>query len=231
MEGRRTGEGVDPVARDPAGEPTTRVPAGERVAADRPAATAPRGRAARTGPATAGVPGARTHIPTSRGALAGTLLVILGIWGALIPFVGPYFNYEFGSDATWSVTWQRFWLDILPGVLLIVGGLMLTGSSRRPSAVTGAWIALAGAMWFVVGPVVSMLWHTAASPYAPIGAPIGSKTVRFLELIGFYYGLGALATALAAFSLGRLSLVAARDLEVAAERERVATTTAPAARI
>ena len=28
----------------------------------------------------------------SRGAASGFLLVLLGAWGALIPFVGPYFH-------------------------------------------------------------------------------------------------------------------------------------------
>ena len=44
------------------------------------------------------------RVRRSRGALSGLLLVLLGIWGALIPFVGPYFHYAYtprpsvGSD-------------------------------------------------------------------------------------------------------------------------------------
>jgi hypothetical protein len=166
----------------------------------------------------AGFPGARTHIPASRGAVTGLLLVVLGLWGALIPMVGPYFGYEFGSDSTWDVTWQRVWLDIAPGVALVLGGAILLGARRRAPAVLGAWIALVGGIWFVVGPPVSILWHGALSTYAPIGDPIGSKDVKFLELGGYFYGLGALSTALAAFALGRLSVVGVRDVEVAAER-------------
>ena len=30
----------------------------------------------------------------SRGAFSGFLLILLGLWGALIPFVGPYFHYR-----------------------------------------------------------------------------------------------------------------------------------------
>ena len=73
-----------------------------------------------------------------------------------------------------------------------------------------------------------MLWHGTLSAYAPIGTPIGSKNVKFLELLGYFYGLGALATALASFALGRLSIVAVRDVQVAAERTGA---TAPAAGI
>src|SRR2546421_12923996 len=33
------------------------------------------------------------RIPRSRGALSGVLLILLGAWGGLIPFIGPYFHY------------------------------------------------------------------------------------------------------------------------------------------
>jgi hypothetical protein len=216
----------------PAAPPAERPATDEATATDEPAATeertapAPRRRWGRREPAP-GVPGARKHIPASRGMLVGTLLVLLGLWGALIPLVGPYFNYEFGSDSTWDVTWQRVWLDILPGAALVLGGLILIGAKTRPAGVVGAWLALAGGIWFAVGPPVSMLWHGTQSVYAPIGQPLNGKNVQFLELLGYFYGLGALATALAGFALGRLSIVGVRDVEVAAARTGA---TAPASR-
>ncbi len=39
------------------------------------------------------------------------MLVVLGVWGGLIPFIGPYFGYAFGSHATWHWTANRLWLD------------------------------------------------------------------------------------------------------------------------
>jgi hypothetical protein len=152
-------------------------------------------------------------IPRSRGAVSGLLLVLLGIWGGLIPFVGPYFGYEFGSDETWLMTWDRFWLDVLPGAVLVLGGLLLLASSRRVSAGLGAWLGVAGGFWYVIGPAMSLLWDDTLGPQAPIGAPIGSTGVQVLELLGYFYALGALATALGSFALGRLSLVAAADVE------------------
>jgi hypothetical protein len=200
----------------PAATPAAATPAA-RTTADEPAAPAARRRWGRR-EAVAGVPGARSHIPASRGMLVGALLVILGVWGALIPFVGPYFNYEFGSDSTWDISWQRAWLDIAPGAALVLGGLILIGARRRAVGVVGAWLALAGGIWFAVGPVVAMLWHGVNSAYAPIGAPLNSKNVQLLELLGYFYGLGALATAIAGFALGRLSVIGVRDVEVAAAR-------------
>jgi hypothetical protein len=50
------------------------------------------------------------RIPRSKGAVSGVLLVLLGIWGALIPFVGPYFHYAYTPDRTWDYTTGRLWL-------------------------------------------------------------------------------------------------------------------------
>ena len=34
----------------------------------------------------------------NRGRLTGGLLMLLGAWGALVPFVGPYFGYAYTPD-------------------------------------------------------------------------------------------------------------------------------------
>lgn len=39
--------------------------------------------------------GVTMRMPRSRGAATGSLLVLLGLWGALIPFPGPYVNFAF----------------------------------------------------------------------------------------------------------------------------------------
>jgi hypothetical protein len=158
---------------------------------------------------------ARRRVPRSRGAVSGFLLVLLGIWAGLIPFVGPYFNYEFGSDNTWVMTWDRAWLEVLPAAALFFGGLILLGSRSRIGGILGGWLALAGGVWFVIGPSFSMLWDSSLGPAAPGDLPIGSNGVQFLEYIGFFYGVGALGTALAAFALGRFSVVGVRDVEYA----------------
>ena len=158
---------------------------------------------------------ARMRSPRSRGAVSGLLLVLLGIWAGLIPFVGPYFNYEFSSDQAWVITWDRVWLDVLPAAALFLGGLIILASRHRVAGAFGAWLAIAGSAWFAGGPAVSLLWNTGLGPAAPIGPPLGSNGVQVLEYIGFFYGVAALGMALAAFVLGRLSVVGVRDLEYA----------------
>jgi hypothetical protein len=141
------------------------------------------------------------RIPRTTGAFSGFVLVILGIWGAVIPFIGPSFGYAFGTHATWYYTADRLYLDILPGVAVIVGGLIVLRAGDRASGVLGTWLAIAGGAWFVVGPAISRLWeHTLG----PIGGPMFGPTRQMLELVGYFYGLGALIVALGAFALGRV---------------------------
>ncbi|MGQ0718984.1 MAG: hypothetical protein ACT4NP_17045 [Pseudonocardiales bacterium] len=148
--------------------------------------------------------GSALVMPRSRGAVSGSLLALLGVWGAIIPFIGPYFSYAFGVADPWVFTLDRLWLNILPGLLVFLGGLILGPSADRFSGGLGAWLALTGGIWFTIGPVVSQLWG-AGGPGNPIGAPLGTNVMQVLEQVGYFYGLGAVVTALAAFALGRLS--------------------------
>jgi hypothetical protein len=146
----------------------------------------------------------------SRGAASGLLLVLLGIWGAIIPFVGPYFHYTFGVTVPWFFTYDRLWLNVLPGIALFLGGLILGPTANRAGGGFGAWLALIGGIWFTIGPVISQLWRVGGLT-APIGEPLGSNSLRVLEQLGYFYGLGALATALAALALGRVTVRSVHD--------------------
>jgi hypothetical protein len=149
----------------------------------------------------------------------------LGVWGAFIPFVGPYFGLVMGSDQTWDWTWGRFWLSILPGAAAFLGGLLLLTSAHRARAAVGAWLAIAGGAWFVVGPTVSMLWNDGLSA---TGAAAGDTNRRVLELLTMYDGLGVLIAILGGVALGRLLVRGVRDAELERqaelERDRDGTT-------
>ena len=56
--------------------------------------------------------GGRLQMPRSRGAASGFLLILLGVWGALIPFVGPRFDFAFTPDQEWIWTNARGWLEV-----------------------------------------------------------------------------------------------------------------------
>jgi hypothetical protein len=140
------------------------------------------------------------RISRSTGAVTGFMLLVLGIWGGIIPFVGPYFGYAFGSHATWHYTANRLWLDILPALAVVMGALILLWAGHRVSGTLGSWLAMAGGAWFAVGPAVSRLWDHGA---VPIGGPLFGHTRQMLELVGTFYGLGVVVVGLAAFAHGR----------------------------
>lgn len=178
--------------------------------------------------------GGRLHMPRSRGAASGFLLILLGLWGALIPFIGPYFSFAFTPDQEWAWTAARGWLEVLPGAVAVLGGLLLLGSANRATAMFGGWLAVLAGAWFVVGRALA--GPLGIGDTAPVAT--GATKQMWLELT-YFYGLGALTVFLAALALGRLSVRSVRDIEFAqrpvadaapAQSEAVApATAAPAA--
>lgn len=151
-------------------------------------------------------------IPRTKGALSGFIIILLGVWGGLIPFVGPYFNYAMHTDQTWHWFADRGWLEVLPGAVAVVGGFLLMTGKTRASTMLGATLGIAAGLWFTVGPTVSMLWHHGA---ITIGPPIARHTfTRMLEWLGFFYGVGALITLFSAYALGFLAALPIVDERV-----------------
>lgn len=151
-----------------------------------------------------------THHARSRGAVSGLALLLLGIWGGIIPFVGPLFGYAYSPDNAWQYTMGRLWLEILPAAACVLAGLTLMGAATRISSQFAGWLGAAAGIWFAVGPWLSTLW-THALPAA--GVPVSTQTwLAALERIGFFYGLGAVIVFFAALALGRTSVVSVRDL-------------------
>jgi len=148
------------------------------------------------------------QIPRSRGAVSGLLIVALGVWGALVPFIGPFFDFAFSPDRPWAWTSGRGWLQVLPGLVAVVGGLLLFVSRNRATAMIGGWMAVAAGAWFVVG-------RAAAGPLGlgDAGEPVAANDAQrvWLELT-YFSGLGALIIFLAALAVGRLSVRTARDV-------------------
>ena len=91
------------------------------------------------------------HMPRSRGAVSGLLLLILGAWGALIPFIGPYFHFASEPGQAWVWSTARAWLEVFPGAITAAGGFLLLISGNRATAMFGGWLAVIAGTWFVVG--------------------------------------------------------------------------------
>ena len=143
----------------------------------------------------------------------GLMLIALGAWGAIVPFVGPEFDYPFpaGSDVgawEWSETaWQ---LSLLPGVAAAYGGVVLVGmlGTVRFAPAFGALVALAAGGWFVLGDEFSRLWRE------PLPEGVGSDWMVIATNVGYHEGLGLVIAALSAFALGLLALLPERTTVV-----------------
>jgi hypothetical protein len=140
--------------------------------------------------------------------MSGVLLVLLGLWGGLIPLVGPYVHYAYTPNHVWTITSGRVFLEILPAGGTLLGGLILLVSKLRPSALFGASLAAASGAWFAIGTWLAPLW---TSKLPAEGIPVGGQIARAMEEIGFFAGLGVVIVCIAAVALGRLSLVTLRD--------------------
>lgn len=153
------------------------------------------------------------RVPRTRGAFSGLLLVLLGIWGGLIAFVGPYFDYAYTPDRAWAFNSGRFWLSVVPGAAAVLGGLIVLLSANRAAGVIGAWLAALGGAWFVIGGPISTLWTADGSNAA--GEPVGGTTAQALEQLGFFTGLGTAIVFFAAVALGRFTVVGVKEVAMA----------------
>jgi hypothetical protein len=158
----------------------------------------------------------------SRGAFSGFLLMLLGLWGALIPFVGPYFDYAYTPDKAWTYNTGRLWLELLPGAAVFFGGFLLTIAKGRHTALFGALLAAVAGAWFTLGTVLSPLWNH----HVPMGGSPASNTVymRIMEQLGFFTALGIVIVFIAAVALGRIASVPSGIREV----EEIPETNVPA---
>jgi peptidoglycan/LPS O-acetylase OafA/YrhL len=166
------------------------------------------------------------RIRRSRGMASGFLLVLLGLWGALVPFVGPYFHYAYTPDTAWTYTSDRLWLEILPGAAVFLGGVLLVTSAARHVALFGALLAAAAGAWFTLGTTFSPLWNNNV----PLGGSPASLTVtmRIAEQVGFFTGLGVVVAAIAAVAFGRLISLPVEAVAVPAETVPAETVAVPA---
>src|SRR5258706_8229977 len=129
------------------------------------------------------------RVSRSRGALSGVLLVLLGIWGGLIPLVGPYVNYAYTPNHAWRITSGRIWLEILPAAGALLGGLILLASKLRPTALLGASLAAARGPWFAVGSSPAPLW---AKTIPVQGYPVAGPHPKCIEQRGVFTRLACL---------------------------------------
>ncbi len=151
----------------------------------------------------------------SRGVVTGVVLGALGLWSVLVPLAGPYFGYALSPAGPWTTPWAALWLQIVPGVVLLLCGLVLTLTQRRVAGLVAGVLAAAAGIWLAVG---FALWS-----WTPGGVRVdglaGDDGVSPAELIGMASGLGAVVTLLAGLAVGRFSVRGTRDVAAAQRQE------------
>ncbi len=144
-------------------------------------------------------------LASSRARATGIAALVVGAWGALIPFAGPSFGYGMGSSQAWAWTESRVTLHLLPGLAAIIGGLLLASAARTRQA-GGALIALLGGVWFVIAPSLHPLWaDTTAQSMSGGMMHAESAMSSALSALGYHYGTGALIIVAGAYALGVLA--------------------------
>jgi hypothetical protein len=119
------------------------------------------------------------------------------------------------------MTAGRLWLEVVPGAVAFVGGLLLIGSASRAVGLWAGWLTAVAGAWFAIGPVISRLWsNNGIQPGSPVG---GSTVSSVVEEIGFFTGLGVVIVFLAATALGRFSVIGLREHMAAVQEVPVVT--------
>lgn len=155
-----------------------------------------------------------SRIPRSRGGISGMLLILLGLWGGLAPFVGPYFHFGFAPDVTWHYDSGRLYYAVIPGAAALLGGLLVVATRNRGVGIAGGLLAALGGAWFIAGDgIVTHVLKKLISPGSPIVTASGSQDLRsYLESIALLTGVGILILFAGAVAVGRFSMVAAKDV-------------------
>jgi hypothetical protein len=99
-------------------------------------------------------------------AFTGLMALLVGAWGALCVYIGPYFDFRPVANNAWTATFQAGLLHLLPGLVGAAAGLMLLvmGPARRSvpgrTLMLPAVLLIAAGAWFVIGPAA---WPTFES--------------------------------------------------------------------
>lgn len=166
------------------------------------ASTTMHSRGARTRTTAAEPVGARIYERPVGAALTGLTALVVGAWGALAGYVGPYFAFRPVATNVWVGNWQNGLLHLAPGAVAAAAGLMLLamGPARRSVRggaflLPGLLLVLAGA-WFVIGPVAWPTFHSG-----PAFNPVLNANRNLLDVACASYGPGVVLAMLGGMAL------------------------------
>lgn len=185
--------------------------------------------------------GARTRTPVAQpvgprvyerpvgAAFTGLAALIVGAWGALAGYIGPYFDFRPVDANVWVGSWENGVLHLLPGAVAAAAGLMLMAMGPARRSVRGgafllpALLLLAAGAWFVIGPVAWPTFHSGAA-----FEPTATATRNLLNVACASYAPGLVLVMLGGMALkaGMVPGVMVEDPYTPASAAPVATTEA-----
>lgn len=138
-------------------------------------------------------------------SMAATAALLIGVWGAIAGYIGPYFNFDPTATQVWDGNIQNGLLHLAPGGLAVLAALMLLattaggrGARLGGLGLPGILLVLAGA-WFVIGPTA---WPMFEGGPAFLTAPdAGTNLMNFAG--------ASLAPGVALAALGGMAMKAA----------------------
>ena len=144
----------------------------------------------------------RLAMPRMSLEMSGFLILCLGAWGGIVPFVGPLFGYSADGAGSWRWDQAHALLFLIPGAVAVFAGLLImTGAmaviARPGLLVFAGFLAAVCGAWLVVGPLAWPVLH--GSKFFVTASPLR----EFEYWIGYSLGPGGLLLALGAFVVGR----------------------------
>jgi hypothetical protein len=140
---------------------------------------------------------------------------LLGLWGGLAPFVGPYAHFGYTPDKVWHYSEGRLYYSIIPAAVVLVGGVLMAVTRNRGAGMFGGILAALGGAWFGIGQtftsVVLKKSIAAGDPILKSGEKLTSLHA-YVETLTLFTGLALVVVFLGALAIGRFAMLAAADL-------------------
>lgn len=129
----------------------------------------------------------------TRHRLTALAIILVAAWAGSIAFWGPEFNLGFGDTEAYQWNDRNLILYVIPAAAAALGGLFMLLPRFARVAKLGAWLALAGGLWLLVGPLMSEF---------VLADEVAFTTDATLASLLFHLAPGFLLTALAGYGIG-----------------------------
>ena len=132
---------------------------------------------------------------TPRALPFGLLITLIGAWVIVAALIGPSFNFGFFSDKSWEWSTKQWELQLIPGMVAVIGGLLLMTPSRGTGSL-GALLAFLAGGWLIVCPVLYPIWASGTAN------TFGSDSMKALRWVGHFYAPGGFLLYFAGYAHG-----------------------------